>query len=252
MTRADGRGPGDLRPLQLKRGYSKFAEGSILIEAGDTRVLVTATVEDRVPGWLRGSGQGWVSAEYGMLPRATPQRTPREAVRGRPGGRSMEIQRLVGRSLRAVVDLHALGERTIWLDCDVLQADGGTRTLAITGASIALADALDHLRLEGAWTYLPLTDLVAAVSVGIVNGRTLLDLDFEEDSGAEVDLNLVMSASGGLIEVQGTGERGPFPHDRLTEMLELGRQGIARLVDVQRQALGDLVRLVGVSDDPSA
>lgn len=235
--RSEGRAPNQLRPVRLSSGWTQVAEGSILIEAGHTRVLCNATVEQGVPGWLRNSGRGWVTAEYGMLPRATLTRTPREAERGKIGGRTHEIQRLIGRSLRAVVDLQALGERTVVLDCDVLQADGGTRTAAITGACAALAIAFNRMVATGALKASPLKQLVAATSVGIVEGTVLLDLAYEEDSQAEVDMNLVMTEDGGLVEVQATAERQAFPRARLLEMMDLAETGIRALLDLQRQAI---------------
>lgn len=245
MTRADGRAPGELRPVRITRGFTRYAEGSVLIELGETRVLCTATVEERVPGWRKGSGAGWVTAEYDMLPRATRERTPRAAQTGRPSGRAFEIQRLIGRSLRAVVDLAALGERTIIVDCDVIQADGGTRTAAVTGGFVALVEALERLRPETGWERLPVRDLVAAVSVGVVAGVPLLDMSYEEDAAAEVDMNLVATASGELVELQGTGEGRPFRRDELEELLALGLRGIAELVRVQREALGELAGRIG-------
>jgi ribonuclease PH len=225
--------------VQIERGVLKYAEGSALVSCGDTRVLCAVSVEHGVPPFLRGSGQGWVTAEYGMLPRSTHQRTPREASRGKQGGRTVEIQRLIGRSLRAVVDLAALGERTLWIDCDVLQADGGTRTASVTGAFVALAEALERLRAQGELPRLPLHDFVAAISVGVVDGQVLLDLAYDEDTRAEVDMNVVGTAGGRLIEVQGTAERTPFSRDELTTLLDLAQRGIAQLVAVQRQALGE-------------
>ncbi len=218
--------------------YVVTAEGSVLIEAGNTRVLCNATVEPTVPAWLRNSGKGWVTAEYSMLPRATLTRTPRESERGKIGGRTHEIQRLIGRSLRSVVDLKALGERSIILDCDVLQADGGTRTAAITGACAALALALNRLVAAGTLSQSPLKQLVAATSVGIVDGQVLLDLAYEEDSQAEVDMNVVMTASGGLVETQATAEREPYTRDQLSTMLDYAEKGIRELIQLQKQLLG--------------
>jgi ribonuclease PH len=235
--RSDGRGPRDLRPVRLTPGYVQVPEGSVLVEAGHTRVLCNATVEQGVPAWLRNSGRGWVTAEYGMLPRATLTRTPRESERGKIGGRTHEIQRLIGRSLRAVVDMKALGERTVVLDCDVLQADGGTRTAAITGACVALAIAFQRMVSTGALKASPLRQLVAATSVGIVEGAVLLDLAYEEDSQAEVDMNLAMTEDLNLIEVQATAERQAFPRARLLEMMDLAESGIRQLLDLQRQAI---------------
>jgi len=235
-ARPDGRVPRKLRPLKIERGVLAHAEGSALITMGHTRVMCTASVEDRVPGWLRGKAQGWVTAEYGMLPRATHDRTPRTS---QTGGRAQEIQRLVGRSLRAVTDLKAFGERTIVLDCDVLEADGGTRTAAINGALVALHDAFVTLSNRGALTGPPLRDAVAAISVGVVRGVPCLDLDYAEDSSAEVDMNVVMTGAGRFVEVQGTGEGGTFGGDDLRQMLSLARTGIRRIVATQRRMLGD-------------
>lgn len=237
MTRADGRRPDQLRPITVVRGYSEFAEGSALYSAGRTRVLVTASVEEKVPDFLRGSGKGWVTAEYSMLPRATETRTAREAAKGRQSGRTQEIQRLIGRSLRSVCELTALGERTVWLDCDVLQADGGTRTASISAAYLALADAVAGLIAKGKLKASPLREEVAAVSVGIVDGVPTLDLAYVEDSTAQVDLNLVMTASGGFVELQGTAEGLPFTPDELAEMIALGKKGIGEIVAAQRGAL---------------
>jgi len=217
------------------------AEGSVLIEAGFTRVLCAASVEDRVPPFLRGTGKGWVTAEYGMLPRATSTRTTREASSGKVGGRTQEIQRLIGRSLRSVVQLDALGERTVWLDCDVLQADGGTRTASITGAFVALVLALDKLRTQGALTRIPVTDYIAATSVGIVDGVALLDLAYSEDSRAEVDMNVVRTGDGRFVEVQGTAEGSPFSRDALDQLLELASYGINDLVAHQRAIVGSML-----------
>jgi ribonuclease PH len=237
MTRRDGRKPEDLRPVRITRNYVKHAEGAVLVEVGETRVICTASVEDRVPPFLRGTGQGWVTAEYGMLPRATTTRTPREA--GRTGGRTHEIQRLVGRSLRAVVELTRLGERTITVDCDVIQADGGTRTAAITGGFLALADCLHGLQSAGRLVQEPLRDRVAATSVGLVAGTALLDLDYSEDSTAEVDMNVVMTGAGRFVEVQGTAEQTPFDIAQLETLLTLARRGIERLVELQKRLIAD-------------
>ncbi len=237
--RGDGRLPEELRPLRIEKGVLRYAEGSALIEIGNTRVLCAASLEDAVPSFLRNSGKGWVTAEYGMLPRATETRTPREAARGKQGGRTLEIQRLIGRSLRAVTDLGSFGERTLWIDCDVLQADGGTRTASITGAYVALAEAFRTMVARNLISSVPLRDAVAAVSVGVVGGRPLLDLDYREDSGADLDMNVVMTAGGDLVEVQATGEERPFSRARLNELLELSWLGIRNLLDAQRRALGD-------------
>ncbi|MFZ1058657.1 MAG: ribonuclease PH [Candidatus Rokuibacteriota bacterium] len=235
MSRHDGRRADQLRPITLTRDFIQHAEGAVLVEFGATRVICTASVEDKVPPFLRGQGQGWVTAEYGMLPRSTATRTPRETTR--TGGRSQEIQRLVGRSLRAVVEMAKLGERTFWVDCDVIQADGGTRTAAITGGFIALADACAKLVEAQLLPSLPLRDQVAAASVGVVAGTAALDLDYLEDSSAEVDMNVVMTGSGEFVEIQGTAEQIPFGPDRLQEMLALARRGIEQLVALQRRAL---------------
>lgn len=235
--RRDGRGPEQLRPVRVEKGVLRYAEGSALIEVGNTRVLCAATVEDAVPAFLRGTGKGWVTAEYGMLPRATQTRTPREAARGKQGGRTLEIQRLIGRSLRAVTELGSFGERTLWIDCDVLQADGGTRTASITGAYVALAEAFRTMAGRNLISSVPLGQAVAAVSVGLVDGRALLDLDYEEDAGADLDMNVVMTGGGELVELQATGEERPFGRDRLTELLDLSWTGIQRLLEAQVRAL---------------
>ena len=237
--RPSQRAPDEMREVRITRNYTMHAEGSVLIEFGNTRVLCTASVEDRVPPWLRGQGKGWVTAEYGMLPRATGERTPREASRGRQGGRTLEIQRLIGRSLRAVVDLEKLGERVITVDCDVLQADGGTRTTSITGGWVALADAVRHLQASGELDADPLTGQVASVSVGIWQGTPVLDLDYAEDSTAETDMNVVMDDKGRFIEVQGTAEGHPFTREELLSMLDLAEGGIFRLLEKQRAALAE-------------
>ncbi len=246
LLRQDGRGPEQLRPVTIRRGYTKYAEGAVLIEMGDTRVLCTASVEERVPLWRRGSGAGWVTAEYGMLPRSTRDRSPREAASGRQGGRTMEIQRLIGRALRSVVDLGRLGERTITLDCDVLQADGGTRTAAITGAYVALVDSLANVFAHEPHAMLPVRDFVAAVSVGVVDGQCLLDLAYDEDVRAEVDMNVVMTGDGRFVEVQGTAEGEPFPQATLSQLLDMAAAGVEQLIRAQREALGDsLVARIG-------
>jgi ribonuclease PH len=233
--RPDGRRGDELRPVRITRDFLRHPEGSVLVEFGDTKVICTASLEEKVPPFLRGQGLGWVTAEYGMLPRATGSRTPREN-RG-PGGRSQEIQRLVGRALRAVVERPKLGERTFWVDCDVIQADGGTRTAAITGAYVALADALQRLVSANVLSRLPLRDAVAAISVGIVSGRPVLDLNYLEDSSADVDMNVVMTGSGEFVEVQGTAEQVPFGRERLSELLTLAEVGIRRLIALQRRAV---------------
>ncbi len=238
MLRNDGRAPDALRPVKITTGYLMTAEGSVLIEVGNTRVLCAASVDETVPNFLRNSGRGWVTAEYSMLPRATAQRSPREVVKGRPSGRTMEIQRLIGRSLRAVVDMEALGERTLIVDCDVLQADGGTRTASITGGYVALALATKKLLEFGRLKRNPLRDQVAATSVGIVERTALLDLCYEEDSQAEVDVNVVMTGAGEFVELQATGEKATFREDRLAEMIGFARAGLRELFAVQRVALG--------------
>jgi ribonuclease PH len=226
-----------MRPVEIETGYLKTAEGSALITEGHTRVLCAASIEDGVPQFLRGSGKGWVTAEYAMLPRATLKRTPREVSKGRPSGRTHEIQRLIGRSLRAVVDLDALGERSVLVDCDVIQADGGTRTASITGAFVALAMALDQLSKFGALKKSPILDSVAATSVGIVGGEPMLDLDYEEDSRADVDMNIIMTGSGKFIEVQATAEHRPFDDTQLHGLIDLARQGIRDLIDIQKRVV---------------
>ena len=235
--RPSGRAPDEMRPIRITRGFTRHAEGSVLVEFGDTRVLVTASVEDGVPSFLRGKGEGWVTAEYGMLPRSTHTRSAREAARGKQSGRTLEIQRLIGRSLRAVVDLRALGERTVTLDCDVLQADGGTRTASITGAYVALVDAMDALKRRRAISASPLHGQVAAVSVGIVDGAPVVDLDYLEDSSAETDMNVVMNNGGGFIEVQGTAEGHAFRRHELDELLNLAASACQRLFAAQAEVL---------------
>jgi ribonuclease PH len=236
--RPSGRAPDALRPVTLTRRFTRHAEGSVLVAFGDTQVLCTASVEEKVPGFLKGKGQGWVTAEYGMLPRSTHTRSDREAARGKQSGRTQEIQRLIGRSLRAVIDLAALGERSIQLDCDVLQADGGTRTASITGAWVALHDACAGLVAAGKLPAIPLRTAVAAVSVGIVDGVPVLDLDYPEDSSCDTDMNVVMTGDGGIVELQGTAEGEPFTRAQLDALLGLASAGIAQLVAKQREALG--------------
>ena len=238
LARPSGRAADQLRPITIERGYTRHAEGSVLISFGETRVLCTASVDEKVPPFLRGKGEGWVTAEYGMLPRATKERTQREAARGGQGGRTMEIQRLIGRALRACVDRAALGERTITLDCDVLQADGGTRTTAITGAYIALVDAVATLRRRGAVKKDPILGAVAAVSVGVFRGDPVLDLDYAEDANCDTDMNVVMNDGGGFIELQGTAEGHAFRRGELDALLELAQKGINELLLKQREALG--------------
>ena len=235
--RLDGRRYDELRPVKITRSYLKNVEGSVLIEMGDTKVICAATIEEKVPPFLRGKNKGWVTAEYGMLPCSSHERIPRESTRGKIGGRTHEIQRLIGRSLRAVMDLNLLGERTVWMDCDVIQADGGTRTAAITGAFLALADALLKIRNAGRIDAVPLKDHLAAISVGRVRGRTLLDLCYGEDSEAEVDMNVVMTGKGRLVEVQGTAEQHPFSRSEMNSMMTLAQRGIKQLVTRQKKLL---------------
>jgi ribonuclease PH len=237
--RSDGRQPDKLRSVTITRRYIKRAEGSVLIEVGDTKVICTASVENKVPPFLRNSRQGWITAEYGMLPRSTDTRMQRESTRGRVSGRTHEIQRLIGRSLRSVVDLSKIGERTVWIDCDVIQADGGTRTASITGACIALFDALTYMRKNKDIDSMPLKDFVAATSVGVVNGQVLLDLNYIEDSRADVDMNIVMTGSGKFVEIQGTAEEEPFTAEQMQEMLSLAKAGIDELIKIQRGYLGE-------------
>jgi len=237
MTRPSNRAPDELRPVTFTRRFTRHAEGSVLVQFGDTHVLCTASIEETIPSFLRGKGQGWVTAEYGMLPRATHTRSPREAAKGKQSGRTQEIQRLIGRSLRAVIDLKALGERTVTIDCDVLQADGGTRTASITGGYVALADACDQLIARKAIAASPLHGQIAAISVGIFGGVPVLDLDYAEDSNAETDMNVVMNNGGGFVEVQGTAEGHAFRRHELDALLNLAASGIGRLFALQAQAL---------------
>ena len=236
--RPSGRAPSDLRPISLEPGFAKYAEGSCLVRFGGTHVLCTASIDDRVPPFLRKTGRGWVTAEYGMLPRSTHTRTDREATRGRQSGRTVEIQRLIGRSLRAVTDLAAIGERQIKIDCDVLQADGGTRTAAITGGYVALHLAFTGLVEQGLIERHPLSDQVAAVSCGLYKGTAVCDLDYDEDSNAQADANFVLTASGGIVEIQGTAEHEPFSHEQFSELFALAIDGVAQLTALQRQTLG--------------
>ena len=238
MPRTDGRAADQLRPVKITRNFLKYAEGSCLIEMGDTRVLCAASIDESVPPFLKGSGGGWVTGEYGMLPRAGTERSKREATRGGQGGRTYEIQRLIGRSLRAVTELRSLGERTIIVDCDVLQADGGTRTASVTGGYVALVDALRGLQQRAVFRALPLIDAVAAVSVGIVQGEVLLDLTYEEDSMASVDMNVVATGASRLVEVQGTAEGTPFSREQMNHLLDLAQLGIKQLLQAQKAALG--------------
>ncbi len=235
--RPSGRTPEQLRDVKITRHYTRHAEGSVLVEFGDTKVICTASVENKVPPFLRGEGKGWITAEYGMLPRSTGSRMGREAARGKQGGRTVEIQRLIGRSLRAAVDLKALGEHTITIDCDVIQADGGTRTASITGGCVALVDALNYLVTEKRLKKSPLKQMVAALSVGIYKGTPVTDLDYPEDSAAETDMNVIMTDQGGFIEIQGTAEGAPFAQEELDSMLALARQGINQLFEIQKEAL---------------
>ncbi|WP_273636843.1 ribonuclease PH [Moraxella catarrhalis] len=236
--RSNNRQNNELRPIHFIRQYTKHAEGSVLVCFGDTKVLCTASIEAGVPRWLKGQGKGWLTAEYGMLPRATGTRTQREAARGKQSGRTQEIQRLIGRSLRAMLDLSKLGENTIYIDCDVIQADGGTRTASISGAAVALIDALEHLQRRKKLTQDPLLGLVAAVSVGVNQGRVLLDLDYAEDSTCDTDLNVVMTQAGGFIEIQGTAEEKPFTRAEANAMLDLAEMGIGQIIEAQKQVLG--------------
>ena len=240
-ARLDGRSPTQLRPVKITRGFNPYAEGSCLMEIGDTRVICTASVEDRVPPFLKGQGIGWVTAEYSMIPRANRQRTPRDVGKS-PSGRTVEIQRLIGRSLRSVVDRTHLGERTIWLDCDVIQADGGTRTASITGAYVALVECLGTLKQQGLLKRWPLLDQLAAISVGIIGGQPCLDLNYNEDSAAAVDMNIVMTGDGRLVEVQGTAEGEPFSRQQMDRLMELAGTGINQLFAMQRDVLKDLIR----------
>jgi len=235
--RPSRRAPDEMRAVSLERGVVKYAEGSCFVKFGDTHVLVTATLEDRLPPWLKGQGRGWVTAEYGMLPRATSERTRREATAGKQGGRTVEIQRLIGRSLRTVVDLVALGERQITIDCDVIQADGGTRTASITGGWVALYDCLHWMKTRNMLKSEVLRDHVAAVSCGITKGTPVLDIDYAEDSEAETDANFVMTGSGGIIEIQGTAEKTPFTEEQFLDLLKLARKGVSKLIDLQKMAV---------------
>jgi len=246
MTRFDGRNADELRPVKIDSEYLLHPEGSVLIQVGNTKVICTATMEDKVPGFLRGQGKGWITAEYSMLPRATAQRTPRESSRGKVNGRTMEIQRLIGRALRAVVDLEALGERTVWIDCDVIQADGGTRTASITGAFVAMTQAIAKFAEEKPFEKFPVTDFLAATSVGIVVEQgAILDLNYVEDVAAAVDMNIVMTGAGRFVELQGTGEEATFSREELNELLALGEKGIQQLVELQKITLGEMANKIG-------
>ena len=239
MQRPSGRNPDQLRDIKFTRGFTRHAEGSVLVEFGDTKVICTASVESSVPRFLKGTGQGWVTAEYGMLPRSTGERMNREAARGKQTGRTVEIQRLIGRSLRAAVDLEKLGEHSIQIDCDVIQADGGTRTASISGACIALVDAIQHLMKEGKIKENPMKELVASISVGIFEGEPVLDLDYPEDSNAETDMNVIMVESGGFVEVQGTAEGAPFSASELSALLALAEKGINEIIEMQKAVLAE-------------
>jgi len=236
--RNNGRHEDELREVKITRNFLKYPKGSVLIEMGETKVICTATLEERVPPFLRNSGKGWLTAEYAMLPMATQERNQRESAQGRVGGRTHEIQRLIGRSLRAVTNLEGFGENTVYIDCDVIQADGGTRTASITGSFVALVDLFRRMREDGRCESIPVQDYVSAISVGILDGQLLLDLEYEEDSKADVDMNVVMTGTGKFIEVQGTAEKVPFGQDRLTAMVELAGRGLRRLTEIQKQALG--------------
>jgi len=250
MERIDGRKFNELRPIRITRDYLAYAEGSVLIEMGNTKVICTASVEDKVPPFLKGTGTGWITAEYGMLPRSTQTRKVRESSRGRVEGRTQEIQRLIGRALRSVVDLESLGERTIWIDCDVIQADGGTRTASITGAFVALVEALYKMHEKEEIQHFPVKNFVSAISVGVVDDARLLDLCFEEDSNAKVDMNVVMTDKKEFVEIQGTGENSPFNRDELMELLELAEKGNSELIEKQREVLGELAEKIGKTEEP--
>jgi ribonuclease PH len=248
MQRIDGRNKDQIRPVKITRNYLKHAEGSVLIEMGDTKVICTASIEERVPPFVKGTGKGWITSEYGMLPRSTETRKPRESTRGKVDGRTMEIQRLIGRALRSIVDLQKLGEMTVYIDCDVIQADGGTRTASITGAFVALVDALNKLVLQEKLKVIPLNGYIAAVSVGIKDGEAILDLNYAEDSTCQVDMNLVMTDKGEFIEIQGTGEESPFNKTQLQELMGLGEKGVNDLIEAQKQSLGEIAGKVGMSN----
>lgn len=252
MMRSNGRQADERRPMNLTVNINKYAEGSVYIEVGDTKVMCTATVEEKVPMFMKGQGKGWVTAEYAMLPRATQTRNQRESARGKLSGRTMEIQRLIGRALRSVVDLQALGERSVTIDCDVLQADGGTRTTSITGAFVAMALAMHRIAQKHALPKFPITDFLASVSVGIVGEDTLLDLNYEEDSKAKVDMNVVMTGRGQFVEVQGTGEESPFSRSELDGLLAIAEKGIREMIEQQREALGPIALQIGSRQSGSA
>jgi len=249
MQRIDGRNKDQIRPVKITRNYLKHAEGSVLIEMGDTKVICTASIDEKVPPFIKGTGRGWITSEYGMLPRSTEVRKPRESVRGKVDGRTMEIQRLIGRALRSIVDLEKLGEITIYIDCDVIQADGGTRTASITGSFVALVDAMNRLVEQEKLKSIPLNGFLAAVSVGIKDGEAVLDLNYAEDSTCQVDMNLVMTDRGEFIEIQGTGEERPFSREQLQELMKLGEKGIMDLIEAQKQALGEAAGKVGMSNE---
>lgn len=248
MQRIDGRNNEQIRPVKITRNYLKHAEGSVLIEMGDTKVICTASVDDKVPPFIKGTGKGWITSEYGMIPRSTEARKPRESTRGKVDGRTMEIQRLIGRALRSIVDLEKLGEMTIYIDCDVIQADGGTRTASITGSYVALVDALYKLVQQEKIEAMPLNGYIAAISVGIKDGEAILDLNYAEDSTCQVDMNIVMTDKGEFIEIQGTGEESPFNKAQLQEMMGLAEKGIKELIEIQKQSLGDIDK-AGISDE---
>lgn len=241
MIRLDGRAPDQIRPVKITRNFIKYAEGSCLIEMGDTKVVCTASIEDKVPPFLKGSGQGWVTAEYGMLPRSCETRTQRDVSAGRVNGRSQEIQRLVGRAVRSVTDLNAFGERTVWLDCDVLQADGGTRTASVTGAFVAFVDACAEMKKQGWVKKMPFSDLIAAISVGVVMGEELLDLNYKEDSNAQVDMNVIMTSAKRIVEIQTTAEGAPFTRNRFNNLLDLAQKGIEELIAAVKATLADVL-----------
>ncbi|NGX96512.1 MAG: ribonuclease PH [Candidatus Afipia apatlaquensis] len=245
MERIDGRNNDQKRPAKITRNFTKYAEGSVLVETGETKVICTASIDEKVPPFLKGAGEGWITSEYGMLPRSTQVRRIRESSRGKVDGRTMEIQRLIGRALRSVVDLKSLGEMTIWIDCDVIQADGGTRTASITGAFVALVDAINKASETKQFAKYPITDFVAAISVGIVNGEQLLDLKYEEDSNAQVDMNIVMTDAGEFVEIQGTGEQKPFSKGDMDILLGLGEKGARELIELQKEVLGEDAARIG-------
>ena len=241
MTRQDGRAPDQLRKLKITKDYIKYAEGSCLIELGDTKVITTATIENSVPPFLKGKGTGWITAEYGMIPRSCKTRVQREASKGKLGGRTMEIQRLIGRSMRSVADMSKIGERTLWVDCDCIQADGGTRCASITGSFISVILALEKMREDGLIKKMPISDYVAAVSVGMLGGKPVLDLDYEEDSTAEVDMNIIMTGDGRFVEIQGTAEREPFKKEDMNKLITLAKKGIDELIAAQKKVLKGII-----------